>query len=138
MSDHDAILFANAAFYAAFTSRDISAMDKVWAKDRPVSCIHPGRAVVKGRDAVMRSWSAILGNPEALRVSCHADNVNTYGDVAVVTCIEKVGLGTGVQYLVATNLFARAGSVWVMVHHQAGGAQIDPASLKAEEKAQLN
>jgi ketosteroid isomerase-like protein len=138
MSEHDAILFANAAFYAAFSTCDVATMENVWAKDRAVSCIHPGRPALTGRAAVMRSWSAILGNPEPLRISSHAETVQVLGDVALVTCVEKVRFGSGTQFLAATNVFVRAGSVWLMVHHQAGGAQIDPASLKTEEKGPPN
>ncbi len=138
MSEHDAILFANAAFYAAFATRDVTAMETVWAKDAPISCIHPGRPALSGRAAVMRSWSAILGNPEVLTISSHGETVQLLGDVALVTCIEQIRIGAGAQFLAATNVFVRSGSVWLMVHHQAGGAQIDPATLKTEEKGPPN
>ena len=37
MSDADAVLFANEAFYLAFATRDFDAMAAVWADDEPVS-----------------------------------------------------------------------------------------------------
>ena len=33
---------ANHAFYAAFGNLDIAEMDKVWAHQEYVTCIHPG------------------------------------------------------------------------------------------------
>jgi ketosteroid isomerase-like protein len=138
MSEHDAILFANAAFYAAFAAHDMDAMENAWAKDRPISCIHPGRTALAGRDAVMRSWTAILGNPQTPRISCHAEKVYAHGDVAVVTCIEQFALPSGEQFLMATNVFVRAGAIWTMVHHQAAPVQIDPGTVEPPEKPALN
>ncbi len=139
MSEYDAILFANAAFYAAFTSRDTSAMEKAWAHDKPVSCVHPGRVAITGRDAVMRSWQAIMGNPDSPGISSHGEKVHLHGDLAVVTCVEQLTLGSGRQYLAATNVFARAGALWFLVHHQAGPLQGDPGiSAENEPKPALN
>src|SRR5262245_5599596 len=73
MSDRETALFANAAFYAAFGTRDIKAMEDVWSRDQPVSCIHPGWPVVHGRTEVMASWSGILANRNAPRIVCRAD-----------------------------------------------------------------
>jgi ketosteroid isomerase-like protein len=138
MSEHDAILFANAAFYAAFTARDMAALEKVWAKDKPLSCVHPGRSAITGREAVMRSWRAILDNPEAPRISCHGEKIQVHGDTAVVTCVEQLALASGAQFLMATNVFVRTGSIWAMVHHHAGPVQVDPGSIAAERKPALN
>ena len=138
MSEHDAILFANAAFYAAFTAHDPAAMDKVWATDRPVCCVHPGRTALTSRDAVMRSWEAILGNPETPRMTCHAEKVQVHGDIAIVTCIEHLALPSGAQFLMATNTFARIGAIWQMVHHQAGPVQVDPRIAEPAPKPALN
>ncbi|MEX1306362.1 MAG: hypothetical protein WEA84_14500 [Rhodovibrionaceae bacterium] len=49
MSELDAVVFANEAFYLAFANRDLAAMEKV-----------------------MESWTGILANSEAPRVSCRA------------------------------------------------------------------
>lgn len=138
MSEHDAILFANTAFYAAFTSRDMEAMDAVWAKDKPVSCIHPGRVAIAGRDAVLRTWHAIMGNPESPHISCHTEKVHLHGDTALVTCVEQLVMSSGVQFLGATNVFVRTGSLWVLVHHQAGPAQVDPKTVEPARKVPLN
>lgn len=126
MTDRTAVLFANAAFYTAFHNRDLKAMERVWAKDRPVSCIHPGWPALHGRDDVLRSWRGILGNAQAPKIRSRAERVEIYGDTAVVICVEDLA---DQQYLIATNVFVRAGSVWTLVHHQAGPANIDPTSF---------
>ena len=56
MSEHAAVNFANEAFYVAFSTRDLEAMDALWARQAPVTCIHPGWNALTGRDAVMESW----------------------------------------------------------------------------------
>jgi len=129
MLERDAVLFANTAFYAAFASRDVAAMDRVWAKDRTVTCAHPGRPAIQGRKAVMESWRAILSNPHQPQAECCAEQAAIYGDTAVVTCIERLDD----QYLAATNVFVKTGPVWSMVHHQAGPANVDPKALEKEE-----
>ena len=139
MSQYDAILFANAAFYAAFTARDTSAMEQAWAHDKPVSCVHPGRVAITGRDAVLRSWQAIMRNPESPGISSHMEKVQLHGDLAVVTCVEQLTLPSGRQFLAATNVFVRAGALWFLVHHHAGPFQGDPGiSDEKEPKPALN
>lgn len=130
MSERDAVLFANAAFYAAFSNHDVAAMDEVWSASRAISCIHPGWSVINGRDDVLKSWHGILRNAKAPTVKVHNERVEALGDLAVVTCVEELN---GQQYLAATNIFAREGSVWRLIHHQAGPANVDPQSLEPSE-----
>lgn len=115
MSETQAALFANDAFYVAFASRDVAAMDDVWASTAPVSCIHPGWNVLNGRTEVMESWQAILGGRGAPQVACQAPAARIHGDVAIVVCYERLEGG----FLIATNIFVREGGRWKMVHHQA-------------------
>lgn len=116
MTDSDAVLSANLEFYRAFTTRDLVAMEALWARAAAVSCIHPGWPPLTGRDAVMESWHGILANPASPRIVCYDEQVSLYGDAAVVLCEEELDGGT----LVATNLFVREGDAWKMAHHQAG------------------
>lgn len=125
--DHEAVLFANEAFYSAFAARDLGAMDAVWARHVPVACIHPGWGPLHGRDEVMRSWAGILGNPQSPVVTCQGARALLLGDMAVVTCFERLQS----DMLIATNLFARQGHVWKLVHHQAG-----PTSARPDEAAE--
>lgn len=130
MSERDAVLFANEAFYAAFARRDAAAMDEVWTREAAVSCIHPGWDALYGRDDVMRSWRAILGSAGAPTIRCCAPRVLFYGELAAVICFEEIG-GT---YLIATNLFLHEGGLWKMVHHHAGPTQGVPPEDDPEEE----
>lgn len=116
MSDRDALLFANEAFYQAFNDRDIAAMDAAWSRQASCACIHPGWGCLDGRDEVMRSWTAIIANPASPRVRCHNATAYLYGGVGFVVCFEELDG----QFLIATNVFVHEGPVWKMVHHQAG------------------
>ena len=127
MAQSEAVLFANEAFYRAFADGGLAAMDAVWATDAPVACIHPGWNVLKGREAVMASWRAILENPNRPDISSVGGAANVLGDTAFVTCYESVGEG----YLVATNIFIREAGAWKMAHHQAGPTP--PPRLEASD-----
>ncbi len=118
MSDDDAVLAANRAFYRAFAERDMAAMEALWAAHAPVACIHPGWDALIGRAAVLASWRDILTQPTP--IACRAERVLRVGDSACVICHETIGdPRDGV--LIATNLFVREADGWRMVHHQAGG-----------------
>ena len=107
---------ANESFYAAFAGRDVGAMDVVWARTFPVTCIHPGWNVLVGRDAVMESWEAILSNPEQPRIVGGGAQAQVIGETAIVICRELVAGNP----LAATNVFVREDGRWVLVHHHAG------------------
>lgn len=134
MSERDAVLFANEAFYAAFARRDVAAMDEAWVRGAAVSCIHPGWDALYGRDEVMSSWRAILGGTATPEIRCHAPRVFLYGGLATVICFEEIG-GT---YLIATNLFLHEGGLWKMVHHQAGPTQGTPPEEEPEDPPPVN
>ena len=116
MTDSDAVLAANLEFYRAFTARDLVAMEALWARERPVACIHPGWPALVDRDAVMESWQSILSNPGAPKIACYDERVMLYGDIALVICEEELEGGT----LVASNVFVREEAGWRIAHHQAG------------------
>ncbi len=113
--DERAVLAANAAFYRAFSERDVAAMDALWAHSVPVACIHPGWHVLNGREAVMASWRGILaGVPPAIR--CSEEIARVAGSAAFVVCTESLDAGE----LVATNVFVQEAGDWKMAHHHAG------------------
>ena len=116
MTDSDAVLAANLEFYRAFTARDVTAMEALWAQRAPVACIHPGWPALCDRDAVINSWRGILANPEAPHIACYDEQVLLYGDSALVVCEEELDGGT----LIASNFFVREDGFWRIAHHQAG------------------
>jgi hypothetical protein len=118
MSDHVAVLFANEAFYVAFATGDADAMDEVWARQTPVTCIHPGWNLLAGREAVMSSWRNILGHPRTQGIRCVNPSAWLLGGMAYVTCHEAIDQA----FLIATNVFVRENGAWKMVHHQAAAA----------------
>ena len=128
MSQHDAVLFANEAFYLAFASRDLAAMTDLWAARVPVSCIHPGWAPLLGRDEVLQSWEGIFSG-EAPPITCHGARAHVYGEAATVLCYERIPE----NYLIATNIYVREGGLWKMVHHQAGPTNGGPVADQGHE-----
>ncbi len=122
MSELDAVLFANEAFYRAFADRDMDAMAEAWAENTAVSCIHPGWGLLEGRDEVLQSWQAILTNPGAPVIQCLAARVHLRDEMAYVICYEEI---EG-NYLIATNIFVHEGRRWRLIHHQAGATAEDP------------
>lgn len=116
MNQQDTVLAANRAFYAAFATGDLVAMKAIWATAYPVTCIHPGWAVLFGRSDVIASWRRILGEPAAPGVQMHAARAHLFADLAYVVCVEEIGGAT----LAATNIFIQEEGAWKLVHHQAG------------------
>ena len=134
MADTEAVLFANEAFYRAFADRDLTAMDALWSRAQKVCCIHPGWIPIFGRDEVMASWEAILGDAEAPDIGCSAARAHVLGGAAFVVCYESLGGG----YLAATNVFVREGAVWKLVHHQAGPVPTPPPAQDANPEQSLH
>ncbi|MHA1597729.1 MAG: nuclear transport factor 2 family protein [Alphaproteobacteria bacterium] len=118
MSEHAALLFANDAFYVAFSTGDVEAMEALWSASPQITCTHPGWDTLNGRDEVLDSWHAIMDNSDALNISCFHASAHVLGDVGYVVCYEKT---SGVA-LAATNLFVRENGGWKMFHHQSGPA----------------
>ena len=111
-----AVLDANQAFYTAFRTRDLEAMNAIWARAAEVSVIHPGWPNVTGRKNVMESWRGILTGGAAPEIRSVNPDARIHGGMAYVVCYEDVGNGL----LIATNIFIREDGAWRMVHHQAG------------------
>lgn len=114
MSDDAALLAANAAYYLAFGSDDVTEMSRLWADDG-ISCIHPGWPPLFGHEAVIESYRDIMRHAGRSRVEHRNDQAISTGGEGRVLCIEFVD---GVA-LAATNWFRRIGGVWQMIHHQA-------------------
>jgi len=123
MSDTNAILGANAAYYNAFEKGDFAKMSTIWAED-DVSCVHPGWPVLIGRQAILDSYRNILRNPNQERIEHRHDTPMISGGDGRVFCIEIVG---GMA-LAVTNWFRWVDGAWRLIHHQAS-----PISAMAPE-----
>ena len=134
MSDHDAVLFANEAFYTAFKYRDIAAMEDAWATTVPVTCIHPGMGCAAWAGRSHGELESILGSDNAPEINCLAPRAHIYGQAAVVICFEEIGG----DYLISTNVFAREGARWRMVHHHAAPTDGEPPDDSEAEPNPIN
>jgi hypothetical protein len=114
-ANKSALLFANEAFYLAFQTHDMRAMDALWSSSQPVQCIHPGWPPLFGRDTVMESWLRLLSNRAAPNITFSHPTATIIADIGMVTCFEALPGGN----LVATNLFHHDGAKWQIFHHQA-------------------
>lgn len=117
MRDVERVLAANEAFYTAFATRDVEAMETLWAQRARVACIHPGWQPLHGRDAVLASWRDIMSNPNSPPIRCSDAVAHVLGATAIVICTERF---PGAE-LVATNVFVEEDGAWRLIHHQAGG-----------------
>jgi ketosteroid isomerase-like protein len=118
-ADEDAVLAANEGFYRAFNARDGEAMDRLWARDAAVGCLHPGWAPLRERAAVIASWRAIFRGQDPPRVQVLGARATVVGSAAWVVCYERIAPGAG-GTMVATNVFVREAGGWRIAHHQAG------------------
>jgi ketosteroid isomerase-like protein len=114
---------ANRRFYRAFEALDLAEMDKVWAHDDHVKCVHPGWPLLSGWDAVRASWEAIFSNTGEIRFTLAEVQVGVRGALAWVTCTEnilsQVRGRVSVTSVLATNLFEAGADGWLMIHHHA-------------------
>ena len=124
-ADRRAVLEANRAFYEAFNERDVEAMADLWQRSDDVTCIHPHRNVTKGHTEILRTWRAILTNPDQPKIVFAAEDARIVGDLGIVAGREVVA---GVP-IVATNIYQRTSSAdwtdnadappdtWLLIHH---------------------
>ena len=112
---------ANEAFYRAFESLDVAAMDRIWVQQEYITCIHPGWSIRVGWPAVRDSWVVIFNNTFSMEFQLTELQVQVAADVAWVICTEnitsRVGDATQNSRVVATNLYERIGEEWKIIHH---------------------
>ncbi|TAL14270.1 MAG: DUF4440 domain-containing protein [Frankiales bacterium] len=121
----DAVEAANLAMYQAFETADVDRMAAVWDDVDPdaLVCVHPGWPMLRGRDHVLRSWSAVMAGTDYIQFFLTDVAISVLGDTAVVTCTENVLTevtedGSGAGSVVATNVLRRRADGWrVQVHH---------------------
>lgn len=121
MSDRDAVLRANRAFYEAFESLDTEKMEAVWLRDQRIICIHPGWRKLAGWGPVMTSWERIFDNVFEMKFELGEADVMISGDIAVVIVEENLTQrgydGISRSQVLTTNVFERVGNAWFVVSH---------------------
>jgi ketosteroid isomerase-like protein len=121
MSDREAVIAANRAFYDAFESLDVEKMQAVWLEDQSIVCIHPGWRKLTGWGPIMQSWERIFDNVFEMKFDLGELEVMISGDLAVVIVEENLTQrgydGATRSVVLATNVFQRAGNKWLAVLH---------------------
>lgn len=124
---------ANEAFYSAFESLDIKAMEKVWSHESYIQCIHPGWGILKGWDHVNGSWRRIFENTEEIHFMLSDVQVEIHGSLAWVTLYENITsrtageIATGV--VLTTNIFEKCADRWFIIHHHGSTVANPPEYL---------
>jgi hypothetical protein len=121
-------LFANEAFYLAFSHKDLEAMDRLWARSAPVLCIHPGWPALASREDIMISWHNILGNSSTGAIAPHHARAFVYEGFVIVQCYEEIQE----DVLAATNVFVVEEGEFRLVHHQASPCSQPPPRETAD------
>ena len=87
---------ANTEFYRAFEQADVDAMARVWDDEQPgqLTCIHPGWPPLRGRQQVLRSWSALMAGTDYLQFFLPGILVSS---IAMITMYTGVGLNTDIE-----------------------------------------
>lgn len=122
MSQH-ALRAANGKFYKAFEQLDLTAMAALWARNVPVSCVHPGWDLVLGHDPVMNSWRAIFEGTSEIHFHNEEAQVTvgpTMGWVVSREMLRTMVQGMPVENtLTVINSFVLEEGVWRIAHHHA-------------------
>ena len=122
MDREEKALFANEAFYLAFSEKSVGAMDRLWATTSPTLCIHPGWPALTEREEIIEKWAMILNNPAQPGIDFYNATAHSVSDVVYVTCYEELGD----TVCVATNGFIEEDDEYVMFHHHAGPCASPP------------
>lgn len=130
MSDREAVLDANRAFYTAFESLDTEQMEALWLRDRRIVCIHPGWRKLTGWGPIMSSWERIFDNVFEMKFELGELEVMISGDLAIVVVeedlIQRGYDGVTRAQVLTTNVFERVGEKWFMILHHGSPVMAPP------------
>src|SRR3989454_3322775 len=112
---------ANGEFYEAFESLDIMRMDRVWAQQEYVTCVHPGWTLRVGWPAVRDSWVLIFNNTFSMKFNLTEIQIQVAGDVGWVICTENITSRQGEagreKPAGAPPPFGKADGRWLVISH---------------------
>lgn len=135
----EAVRAANDRFYRAFESLSLAEMEPLWVHEARVACVHPGWPRLTGWEAVRDSWHAIFRNTREMRFTLTDVQVEVREDLAWVICTENILSeargNVSVTAILATNLFERHGTDWLVVLHHASHILAAPGAAEGEPSA---
>jgi ketosteroid isomerase-like protein len=121
--DLGGIKAANAAYHSALSAQDVSAMEKVWARDEQVSNIFSAaKSPSFGPSAIKADYEDLFKRLGSVSVAMADPSVRQQGELALVIGVEtaqgKLPNGESIRFSpVATNVFLRRDGQWLMIHH---------------------
>jgi ketosteroid isomerase-like protein len=123
-SDINAIKTAHLAFYAALKSRDLLAMEQLWATKPYIILVGPSSKVPAiGAEAVKNYWQKAFAAFTDVSASSEVQQGQTDGKLAWIFATEtvefrgKVGAPVQLKTFV-THIFEKEGDRWLLVSHQ--------------------
>lgn len=119
---------AETAFYAAFETRNLDSMMRVWADDDSIACIHPLAAPLNGRSAVAAGWRSMFeaAGQFQVRVEVAHDIHEPHQVIRIVREYLTIGQETEPRPpILATNVYRKDEQGWHMVLHHASPLHVD-------------
>jgi ketosteroid isomerase-like protein len=122
-SEIETVAEANHAFDTAISTRDIKAMERVWATEPYAIAVHPAsKALIVGWDAVRKSWEGTFDRFAEISVSMKEPHIHVAENVGWVVGIETVQgkskNGDAVSFTAfTTNMYEKRDGRWLMVLH---------------------
>ena len=111
---------AEAVFYGSIEAGDLDMLMQVWADDDGIICIHPGGERLAGREAIRRSWKAILGNAANIRFVLTDEKITGDEELVVRNLRENIELQDGSRgVMLATNIYRQVDGSWQLIMHHA-------------------
>lgn len=119
------------AFYDALNQGDIERLMACWAEEEDIVCVLPGGPRLVGYAAVRAAMELLLANGGLAAVPEQLHRLDA-GSCRVHSVVERVAVaghdGTGVAWVLATNVYAKTARGWRMVvHHTSPGEAAEPA-----------
>ena len=130
------------AFYRAFNTRDMHAMEQNWWRNDAASMSNPLGGIARGWPAIREVYARIFGGKAQVRVAfhdytLHEVGLHEAGDMFYAVGRERGTLVSGDTSLTlairTTRLFRRIDGAWKQVHHH--GSFEDPDLFAAYRKA---
>ena len=110
---------ADAVFYEAFKHCDSEVMAALWA-DTDAVCVHPGAGALVDHKAIARSWANIFSNNHRININHTVINRVVSNGLAVFVVAEEIlDSGTVTAVVLATNIYSKFDSGWLMIGHHA-------------------